>query len=124
MSLPYGAGPFQHENRHELRRLGWTSPDRSRYKRVRRVVPSGPISPRVCLPRTVAMLAEPLYPLRFEPILKELIWGGRRLGTVLSKPLGAGMHYAESWEIADHRDDVSRVAEGPLKGVPLRDLVR
>ena len=70
------------------------------------------------------MLAEPLHPLRFEPILKELIWGGRRLETVLGKSLGAGAHYAESWELADHRDDVSRVAEGPLKGTPLRDLVR
>ncbi len=49
------------------------------------------------------MLAGPLHPLRFEPILKELLWGGRRLGTLLAKPLGAGAHYAESWEIADHR---------------------
>ncbi|MDR3633046.1 MAG: class I mannose-6-phosphate isomerase [Isosphaeraceae bacterium] len=70
------------------------------------------------------MSATPLYPLRFEPILKELIWGGRRLESVLGKTLGAGAHYAESWEVADHRDDVSRVAEGPLKGVSLRDLVR
>jgi mannose-6-phosphate isomerase len=70
------------------------------------------------------MPAEPLYPLRFEPILKELIWGGRRLGTLLGKPLGEGAHYAESWEIADHRDDVSRVADGPLEGVSLRELVR
>ena len=36
------------------------------------------------------MPAEPLYPLRFEPILKSLIWGGRRLGTVLDKPIGDG----------------------------------
>jgi mannose-6-phosphate isomerase len=70
------------------------------------------------------MLAEPLYPLRFEPILKELIWGGRRLETLLTKPLGAGERYAESWEIADHGGDVSRVAEGPLTGQTLRDLVR
>lgn len=70
------------------------------------------------------MLAEPLYPLRFEPILKELIWGGRRLQTVLGKALGPGEHYAESWELADHRDDVSRVADGPLKGTALRDLIR
>jgi mannose-6-phosphate isomerase len=70
------------------------------------------------------MMAEPLYPLRFHPILKELIWGGRRLATVLHKPLGPGTHYAESWEIADHRDDVSTVAEGPLAGTSLRDLVR
>ncbi len=66
----------------------------------------------------------PLYPLRFEPILKELIWGGRRLETVLHKSLGSGTRYAESWEVADHRDDVSRVADGPLAGASLRDLVR
>ncbi|HEV3165207.1 MAG TPA: type I phosphomannose isomerase catalytic subunit [Isosphaeraceae bacterium] len=66
----------------------------------------------------------PLYPLRFEPILKRLIWGGRRLGILLNKPLGEHPDYAESWEISDHRDDVSRVAEGPLRGTSLRDLVR
>jgi mannose-6-phosphate isomerase len=70
------------------------------------------------------MLAEPHHPLRFEPILKELIWGGRRLGSLLGKPLGTGTRYAESWEIADHRDDVSRVAEGPHRGASLRDLGR
>jgi mannose-6-phosphate isomerase len=70
------------------------------------------------------MPAEPLYPLRFRPILKELIWGGRRLGTVLGKPIGSGSQYAESWEISDHRDDVSRVAEGPLAGTALRTLIR
>jgi mannose-6-phosphate isomerase len=69
------------------------------------------------------MPAEPLYPLRFAPILKELIWGGRRLGTMLHKPIGAGTHYAESWEISDHRDDVSEVVEGPLAGTSLRTIV-
>src|SRR5437868_12706689 len=70
------------------------------------------------------MTAEPLHPLRFEPILKELIWGGRRLETVLRRRLGSGSQYAESWEISDHRDDVSRVCEGPLAGATLRDLLR
>ena len=70
------------------------------------------------------MPAEPLHPLAFEPILKSLIWGGRRLGTVLNKPIGDGEHYAESWEISDHRDDVSRVRNGRLAGASLRDLVR
>jgi mannose-6-phosphate isomerase len=70
-------------------------------------------------------MAEPrLYPLRFEPILKRILWGGRRLGTVLSKPLGEHNDYAESWEASDHRQDVSRVAEGPLAGKSLRDLLR
>jgi mannose-6-phosphate isomerase len=66
----------------------------------------------------------PLYPLRFEPIFKRLIWGGRRLATVLHKPLGEGSDYAESWEISDHRADVSRVADGPLAGTSLRDLIQ
>jgi len=65
-----------------------------------------------------------LYPLRFEPIFKSLIWGGRRLQTLLNKPLGPGDRYAESWELADHRDDVSMVADGPLAGTGLRELIR
>ena len=70
------------------------------------------------------MPGTPLYPLTFDPILKSLIWGGRRLGTVLHKPIGADDHAAESWEISDHGDDVSRVNAGPLAGTSLRDLVR
>lgn len=66
----------------------------------------------------------PLYPLRFDPILHELIWGGRRLGTVLHKAIGDGSDYAESWEISDYRDQVSIVSDGPLAGTSLRDLVQ
>ena len=65
-----------------------------------------------------------LHPLRFGPILKRLIWGGRRLGSVLGKPIGVEDDYAESWEVSDHRDDVSIVLDGPLAGSTLRDLVR
>lgn len=65
-----------------------------------------------------------LYPLRFEPILRRLIWGGRRLGTVLGKPIGAEADYAESWELSDYRDQVSVVRGGPLDGTSLRDLIR
>jgi mannose-6-phosphate isomerase len=70
------------------------------------------------------VMVDSLHPLRFEPIFKRLIWGGRRLGTVLGKPIGEGSQYAESWEISDHRLDVSRVADGPLAGESLRDLIR
>lgn len=69
-------------------------------------------------------MAPPLYPLRFEPIVKRLIWGGRRLGDVLNKPIGEGSDYAECWEISDHRADVSRIADGPLAGQGLRQLIR
>jgi mannose-6-phosphate isomerase len=65
-----------------------------------------------------------LYPLRFRPILRQLIWGGRRLGTVLHKPIGAASDYAESWELSDYRDQVSVVEEGPLAGTSLRELIR
>jgi mannose-6-phosphate isomerase len=70
------------------------------------------------------METPPLYPLRFRPILRELIWGGRRLGTVLRKPIGPASDYAESWEISDYHDRVSVVCEGPLAGNSLRDLIR
>lgn len=63
-----------------------------------------------------------LYPLRFEPLLKRYIWGGRRLGTVLGKPIGDET-CAESWEMVDHGDDQSHVAYGPLAGTPLAELV-
>jgi mannose-6-phosphate isomerase len=65
-----------------------------------------------------------LYPLRFRPILRELIWGGRRLGTVLHKPIGEASDYAESWEVSDYHDQVSVVNEGPLAGTTLRELVQ
>jgi mannose-6-phosphate isomerase len=65
----------------------------------------------------------PLPPLRFKPILREYLWGGRRLGTLLGKPIGAGDHYAESWEVVDHGADQSIVAEGPLAGAALHQLV-
>jgi mannose-6-phosphate isomerase len=64
------------------------------------------------------------YLLRFEPIFRRYLWGGRRLGTVLRKPIGAGEDYAESWEVVDHGADQSVVASGPLKGRFLGDLVR
>jgi mannose-6-phosphate isomerase len=66
----------------------------------------------------------PLYPLRFRPILRQLIWGGRRLGTVLCKPIGDASDYAESWELSDYHDVVSVLEEGPLAGITLRELVK
>lgn len=69
------------------------------------------------------MAPTPLYPLRFEPIFKRMIWGGRRLHTLLEKPIGPEDCYAESWEVSDHGQDVSRIADGPLKGVTLREIL-
>jgi len=64
-----------------------------------------------------------LYPLRFEPLFKRYLWGGRRLETVLGKQLPSGNDYAESWEVVDHDSAQSRVAAGPLQGTALRQIV-
>jgi mannose-6-phosphate isomerase len=63
-----------------------------------------------------------LLPFRFAPVLREYLWGGRRLAE-LGKPLGDGNHYAESWEIVDHGADQSVVADGPFAGARLHELV-
>ncbi len=64
-----------------------------------------------------------LYPLKFRPLLKRYLWGGRRLGTVLGKPLGEGSDYAESWEVVDHGADQSVVSNGTLAGTTLGQIV-
>lgn len=63
----------------------------------------------------------PLYPLRFHPILRRYVWGGRRLAE-FGKPIGAET-CAESWEICDRAGDSSVVAAGPLAGATLRQLI-
>jgi mannose-6-phosphate isomerase len=62
-------------------------------------------------------------PLQFRPILKRLRWGGRRLGTLLGKPIGDEGDYAESWEIADCGDDQTTVVGGLYQGWTLHRLV-
>jgi len=64
-----------------------------------------------------------LYPLRFRPLLREYIWGGRRLETLLGKTLGNGDTYAESWEVVDHGASQSIVDDGPLAGKTLNELL-
>ncbi|MBI1312635.1 class I mannose-6-phosphate isomerase [bacterium] len=63
-------------------------------------------------------------PLRFHPILKQIRWGGTRLGTALGKPIGARTDCAESWEISDHGEDQSVVLGGPFAGATLNHLVQ
>jgi len=64
-----------------------------------------------------------LYPLRFRPILRRYVWGGRRLHSSLGKPLPPGDDWAESWEICDHGSDQSIVEFGPLAGTSLAGLL-
>jgi mannose-6-phosphate isomerase len=66
---------------------------------------------------------EPLYPLIFEPYLRPMPWGGRRLERWLDKPLPPAGKIGEAWLLSDHRLHVSQVANGPLTGISLRDLM-
>ena len=63
------------------------------------------------------------YPIQFKPVFKRTIWGGRRLGQQLGKPIGPESDYAESWEVVDHRHDQSTVENGPLAGQTLAELI-
>jgi mannose-6-phosphate isomerase len=60
-----------------------------------------------------------LYPLTFQPIFKERIWGGRKLQSLYHKNLPPALPVGESWEICDRPDDQSVVASGPLQGKTL-----
>lgn len=57
--------------------------------------------------------------IKFEPIYKEKIWGGRKLES-LGRTIPAGK-IGESWEISDFGKDISVIQNGSLKGKTLRD---
>jgi len=62
-----------------------------------------------------------LYPLRFEPVFKERVWGGRGLSRwfpdLPEGPIG------EAWVLSDHPQGRTLVANGPLAGRTLQDLI-
>jgi mannose-6-phosphate isomerase len=64
----------------------------------------------------------PLYPLKFQPILKNKIWGGQKLQQLLHKPT-TSKNAGESWEISDVEGDTSIVANGALQGSSLKHLL-
>ncbi len=77
----------------------------------------------------------PIYPLIFEPIYKEKVWGGRtfeKLGRTL--PGDSDTPIGESWELADLAQtsvsgggggaERSVIANGPLAGKTLADVIR
>lgn len=69
-----------------------------------------------------AMRKQTLYPLTFTPVLKDYIWGGRNLEK-WGRELPPEGVIAESWEIAGHHDGTTVVANGPLTGKPISDLL-
>jgi mannose-6-phosphate isomerase len=64
-----------------------------------------------------------LYPLKFQPILKDKIWGGSKLKTVLNKDFSPLPNAGESWEISGVEGDISVVSNGNLAGNDLEELI-
>ncbi|MEK7270768.1 MAG: type I phosphomannose isomerase catalytic subunit, partial [Planctomycetota bacterium] len=65
-----------------------------------------------------------LPPLRFQGIPLEKVWGGSRLREQFGKDVPAGKKIGELWEISDREGAETIVAEGPLKGRTLRQIMR
>jgi mannose-6-phosphate isomerase len=68
-------------------------------------------------------MSHALYPLTFQPIFKDRVWGERRLEQLYGKALPPGVPIGESWEITDRPEGVSVVTNGPLAGRDLRWLM-
>ncbi|QZE12852.1 class I mannose-6-phosphate isomerase [Halosquirtibacter laminarini] len=64
-----------------------------------------------------------LYPIKFTPILKDKIWGGDKLESILGKKIAPLPNAGESWEISGVEGDISTVANGFLAGNNLQELI-
>ncbi len=62
------------------------------------------------------------YPLKFDPILKEKIWGGNKLNKVLNKQTTSDK-VGESWEISGVEGSESIVNNGIFKGLTITELL-
>jgi mannose-6-phosphate isomerase len=64
-----------------------------------------------------------LYPLKFEPVLKEKLWGGTSLVSRYYKKGDPSLKYGESWELSSITGDLSVVSNGFLAGNNIEELI-
>lgn len=64
-----------------------------------------------------------LYPLKFKPLYKERIWGGRRMAEAFGKKLPEGKKIGESWELSGVEGNLSVVSNGKLAGNNIEELI-
>jgi len=64
-----------------------------------------------------------LYPLKFEPILKEKIWGGNSLSDHYGKVAGNLKNIGESWELSAVSDNLSVISNGFLAGNNIEEII-
>lgn len=60
--------------------------------------------------------------LKFTPIFKSVLWGGKRIAQFKNMP-PQGDHVGESWELSPMKGNESVVSEGPMKGRTLPELM-
>ena len=70
-----------------------------------------------------AVNARLLYPLTFKPVLRDYVWGGRRLETLYGRTLPPEGPVAESWEISGHANGPSVVESGFWQGHTLPQVL-
>lgn len=63
-----------------------------------------------------------LYPLTFDSILKEKVWGGNNLQRIFNKKIHSEK-CGEIWELASINEESSVVSNGPLSGKDLQNLI-
>lgn len=64
-----------------------------------------------------------LYPLKFQTIYKEKIWGGQKINTFLGKNFSPLANCGESWEISGLPEESSVITNGFLAGNTLNELI-
>lgn len=64
-----------------------------------------------------------LYPLKFEPILKDKVWGGNALASLYNKNAGNLPNIGESWEVSGVQGNLSVVSNGYLAGNNIEELI-
>ena len=64
-----------------------------------------------------------LYPLKFEPILKDKVWGGSSLANLYNKNAGNLPNIGESWEVSAIQGNLSVVSNGYLAGNNIEELI-
>ncbi|APG59494.1 type I phosphomannose isomerase catalytic subunit [Christiangramia salexigens] len=63
------------------------------------------------------------YPIKFNPILQDKIWGGSKLRDILNKDTKRDK-VGESWEISGVEGNISVVSNGTEKGKDLKELIK
>jgi mannose-6-phosphate isomerase len=64
-----------------------------------------------------------LYPLKFQPVFKDKVWGGTRLKSLLGKDFAPLSNCGESWELFAFAEENSIIGNGFLQGNELSEVI-